>query len=88
MTDAVSFYRQVVGQTQQFLAAYQGIRVLADRIAADSALATAAATAANAGGRSDLTTGDFDRFKTATDAITTALASGSPTAQLNFNKLL
>ncbi len=88
MTDSITFYRQVIAQVGQFMTAYTNIKVLADRIAADSALSASAATAASAGGRADLTTGDFDRFKIATDAITTALASGSPSAQLNFNKML
>jgi hypothetical protein len=93
MTDATTFYRQLVAQCGVFTQACDQIRLLADRIAADSTLSAAAAAAAQAGGRPDLTTGDFDNFKTATDSIETRLNTNDPsvnaaTVKLPFYKLL
>ena len=93
MTDAITFYRQVIAQCANFTQACDAIRLLADRIAADSSLSAAAAAAAQAGGRTDLSTGDFDNFKTATDSIETRLNTNDPgvnatTVKLPFYKLL
>ncbi len=73
MTDTTSFFRNVVSASTQFIAAFEAMILLADRIAADSALSTATATAAQAGGRSDLTAANFDNFRLAVNLLNTKL---------------
>lgn len=65
MTDTVTFFRAVVAGTNQFIAAYENLQLLADRLATDSSLSTNTAAAANAGGRTDLNAANFDNFRLA-----------------------
>ena len=86
MTDTTVFFRAVVAQATQFTKALEDLKLLADRIGADSALSGKTATAAQAGGRADLTAADFDNFKIATDLLTSLLnttAGQSITNQVN-----
>jgi hypothetical protein len=55
MTDATSLFRLMVSQTTQFVAAYENMLLLSDRIQADSNLPSEVAAAASAGGRPDIT---------------------------------
>src|SRR4051812_31571152 len=77
MTDTTVFYRTVIAQVTQFVKAYEDLKVLSDRIAADSALSGQAATAAQAGGRSDLTAASFDNLKVAADLIESLLSANT-----------
>jgi hypothetical protein len=93
MTDATSFYRLIVSQVGTFTTACDQIRLIADRIGADSTLSGQLATAANTGGRTDLKTADFDNMKAAIDAIDSLLNSSSPgvntaTVKLAFYTML
>jgi hypothetical protein len=71
MTDATTFYRTVISNTQQFITAYENLRLIQDRIASDTALSSAAAAAAAQGGRADLAAADFDNLKLAMDQLET-----------------
>ena len=93
MTDTTTFYRQIVAQMTQYTTANDQVRLIADRIAADSSLSAALAQAAQAGGRTDLTTADFDNMKAAIDAVSNLLNSSAPgvntaTVKLAFYKML
>ncbi len=93
MTDAVTFYRTIISQVTQFVGIWEDLQLISARIGADSSLSTAAATAAQAGGRADLMTADFDNIKAAIDSISTRLNSNDPsvnsaTVRLPFFKML
>jgi hypothetical protein len=93
MTDATTFYRNIVAQVTQFTTSADQVRLISDRIGADSTLSAKLAQAAQASGRSDLATADFDNLKAAIDAINNLLNSGSPgvntaTVKLAFYEIL
>lgn len=94
MTDTISFYRNLVAQTNQFVQAWEAIKLMHERIASDSTLSTKAATSAQANGRTDLTAADFDNLKSAVDVVQTLLDSTNVavntggTVKLAFFKLL
>jgi hypothetical protein len=93
MTDAITFYRQIITQVGQFTQAADQVRLISDRIGADSTLSAKLAQAAQAGGRTDLQTADFDNLKAAIDAIENLLNSNSPgvntaTVKLAFYEIL
>ena len=93
MTDTVTFYRNIIAQTNQFIQAYEAMALLADRISSDSSLSAAAAASANASGRTDLSTADFDNFNSAVDVIVTLMNShnsgvNAATVKLSFYKML
>ena len=77
MTDTVTFYRNLVSQVGQFVNAFENIKLMADRIAADSALSAAAQASAQATGRTDLYAADFDNFKSAVDLLTNTLETSN-----------
>jgi len=77
MTDTVSFYRGLVIQVGEFVRAFEQLKLLSDRIGADSALSSQAAVSAQQGGRTDLSAADFDNFKTATDLLASTLESSN-----------
>lgn len=94
MTDTVNFYRTLVANTAQFVQAWESLKLMSDRIGADSYLSGQAATSAQAAGRTDLTAAEFDNFKAATDLLTALLNSNSTqvntggSVKLAFYKLL
>jgi hypothetical protein len=65
MTDQTAFYRTLIGQVTAFEQSYWTLRQYADRLAKESGLSIAAAAAAQAGGRTDLVTANFDNFRLA-----------------------
>ncbi len=69
MTDTTAFLSMCVATSQQFNRVYEDLKSLADRIAADSALSTATAVAAQNTGRKELTAADFDNFKVVIDLL-------------------
>lgn len=94
MTDTISFYRNLVAQTNQFVQAWEALRLMHDRIGSDSFLSGKAAASAQATGRTDLTAADFDNFKSAVDVVQALLDSTNVavntggTVKLAFFKLL
>lgn len=95
MTDSTAFYRAVVTQVGQFISAYENLVLLADRIAADSSLSAAAATAAGAAtsARPDLSTASFDNFKSAVTALQSLMNNNNAgvntaTVKLAFYQML
>jgi hypothetical protein len=87
MTDTTTFYRTIIGQVSQFVAITDEMRLISDRIGADSSLSSKLAASAQAGGRTDLTVADFDNLKAAIDAIDTLLNSNSPSVNAPTVKL-
>lgn len=77
MTDTTTFYREAVSAAKQFVNAFENMKLISDRIKADSFLSGQAATAAQAGGRSDLTAASFDNLQIATDLITSLMNTTS-----------
>lgn len=75
MTDTVTFYRSLVSQTNQFVQAWEALKLMHDRLLADSFLPGQAATSAQASGRTDLTAADFDNVKNAVTVVQTLLDS-------------
>lgn len=73
MTDSVTFYKTTITQVTQFVQIWENLKLIADRITADSFLSGQAATAAQAGGRSDLTAANFDNLKAAIAVVETLL---------------
>ncbi len=94
MTDTVAFYRNVVAATAQFINAFEALTLLADRIAADSALSTATAQTAQGVGRTDLTAANFDNFRLAVNLISNKLNASDAsvpnggTVRLSFYQLI
>jgi hypothetical protein len=78
MTDATTFYRLIIGQTNTFVTAYENMLLISDRISADTSLSAALAQAANAGGRTDLTTASFDNLNAAIKSVQTRLNTNDP----------
>lgn len=77
MTDTRTFLQQLIVGVNNFTLAFEQIKLLADRIQADSALSAATAAAAQLNGRSDLSTGDFDNFNSAAQLLETTLTNSS-----------
>ena len=88
MADASTFSRNVINTVGQLVSVLQQLQTISDRIASDSALAGQAATAAQAAGRADLSTGDFDRCKASIDQMLFTFNSGNPSQKQNFYKML
>ena len=96
MTDATNFTRQLVMQVGAFVNAYEDLKLMANRIASDTALSGLAATAAQTSNppRKDLSAADFDNFKSAMDVLEALLGSSNPsvntggTVRLAFYKLM
>lgn len=72
MADSLQYFRSLVLAVKQFEENLSQLNLLGDRMAADATLKTAAATAAQAQGRSDLTAQDFDNCLAAIAAIQAA----------------
>lgn len=77
MTDTRTFLGQVVAQTTNFVQAFEQLKLLADRISADSALSVNTAAAAQSAGRTDLSAADFDNFNSAMQLLETTLTNSS-----------
>jgi hypothetical protein len=88
MSDPINFYRTMVGTVGQAIINLQQLQTLADRISQDSSLAGRAATAAQASGRADLTTADFDNAVSAINQLLFTFNSGNPTQKAFLYKLL
>jgi hypothetical protein len=70
-------FNQTVQQVSLFVNALENLKLISDRIGADSSLSAALATSAGSAGRSDLSTGDFDNLKAAIDCIASLLDSNT-----------
>ncbi len=75
MTDAIVGYKNLIAQTNQFVQAFEALKLFSDRVGADTSLSTAFAAAAATTGRSDLSAANFDNFKRAVDVVTALLES-------------
>ena len=69
MTDATSFFQTCVGVCRTMNQNLEDLKSLSDRIGADTTLSTAAANAAKAAGRTDLSAADFDNLKVCIDHL-------------------
>jgi hypothetical protein len=93
MTDSTSFSRVIIQQVGQFVLAYENLLLISDRISSDSSLSAALAAAANAGGRTDLTTASFDNLNNAIKSLQTRLNTNDPlvnaaTVKLPFYQII
>ena len=87
MTDTNTMFRIIVANTNTFIAAYEQMALISDRISADSSLSAALAQAANLGGRSDLNTASFDNLNNAIKSVQTRLNTNDPTVNAATVKL-
>jgi hypothetical protein len=87
MTDTNTFFRTTVVQTGQFIAAYEAMLLVMDKLATDPTLAAAAAQSANAGGRTDLSTASFQQLQEAISLIQTLMNTSQPPLGGNFTKM-
>lgn len=88
MADATTYYRTLISQVQGLINELETLNTLNDRMHEDSGLAAAAAAAANASGRTDLTTQDFVNAGSAITQIMFTFNSGAPTQKSYLYKLL
>jgi hypothetical protein len=87
MTDSPTFFRTIVSAVAGFTNAAEQLRLVSDRIGADSSLSASLATAAQAAGRTDLNTASFDNLKAAIDSIQTRLNTADATVNAATVKL-
>lgn len=66
---------QIVNTVQNFTLAFEQLKLISDRIGADSAISTALAATAQSGPRKDLQTADFDNLKVVIDLVSTLMAA-------------
>ena len=86
MTDAASFFSTCVGVCRVMNENLEDLKSLSDRIGADTALSAAAANAAKAAGRTDLSAADFDNLKVCIDHLQSLLnAINGGTVPVNIN---
>jgi hypothetical protein len=88
MADATTFYRNFIAETVRLINDLEDLDTTQDRLAEDAGLAAAAATAAQAAGRTDLAAVDFTNAAAAINQILFAFNSGSPTQKSYLYKLL
>ena len=88
MSDATTFYRNLVSTTNTFIQNLQALDTLQDRLTTEPGLAALAAAAANTSGRPDLTAQDFTNAHDAINQILFAFNSGSPPQKAALYKLL
>ena len=88
MSDPINFYRLFINNINTFIAALEQLNLMQDRMAQDSGLAAAAAAAAQASGRSDLTAADFTNAGGAIAQIDFAYTSGAPPQKSFLYKVL
>jgi len=87
MTDTATMFKIIVANTQTFIAAWEQMRLIADRIGADTSLSSKLASSANASGRTDLTTADFDNLNAAIGSLTTRFNTADPNVNAATVKL-
>lgn len=75
MTDTTAFLNFCVTTSQSFNRILEDLRSISDRIAADTALSSATAQAAQATSRKELTAADFDNLKVCIDLVGALLAA-------------
>lgn len=88
MTDAVSFSRNFIAQTNTCINALEDLRLMRDRMVQEPALSQSAADAMNNAGRQDLAKVDFDNASGAIEQILFAFDSGAPTQKSYLYKML
>lgn len=93
MSNTITMLNGIVLTVTQFIAAHEDLKLISDRIGADSSLSAALAAQAAKSNRTDLTTADFDNLKAAIDAVTAFLNShsnlvNSDTVRLPFYKVM
>ena len=88
MADALNFYRTLNSQINQLVTTLQLLETSQDRMTADSGLASAAAAAAAAIGRTDLVTIDFTNAANAIGQLLFTFNSGAPTQKSYLYKIL
>lgn len=88
MADAPVFYKTLQTQVRTFVDQLNALETLKDRMDSDAGLATAAAAAAVASGRTDLTAADFTNIGAAIGQLLFAFNSGSPTQKSYLYKIL
>ena len=88
MADATTFYRTLTSQIQSLINELENLNTAQDRMASDAGLAAAAANAANAEGRTDLTEADFTNAASAINQILFTFNSGEPTQKSYLYKML
>lgn len=77
MTDSRTFLQQLIAGTTNFVLAFEQMKLLADRIAADSSMATNTAAVAQTSGRTDLQAADIDNLNAAVQLFETTLNSSN-----------
>ena len=88
MANATQFFQNFNAKINQFISDLEDLNTMQDRMASDSGLAAAAATAAQAQGRPDLSAADFTNAASAINQILFAFNSGSPTQKSYLYKVL
>lgn len=88
MANAVQFYQNLNAATRTFISALEAMNEFNDRMAADPGLAAAAATAAQAQGRTDLVAADFTNIGSAITQLNFTFNSGTPTQKSYLYKIL
>ena len=88
MANATVFYQQLNAAVRTFISALEALNEFNDRLASDAGLAAAAATAAQAQGRSDLVTADFTNIGSAITQLAFTFNSGTPTEKSYLYKIL
>lgn len=81
MTDNNTFLQQLIVSTNNFILAFEQMKLMADRIRADSAAATNLAAAAQTRGRTDLIIANFDNLNNAMQLLETTM--NNPNAGVN-----
>jgi hypothetical protein len=82
------FYNNLRTTVNSFIQILAQLNQYNDMMAADASLAAAAATAAQASGRSDLATADFTNIGSAITQINFTYGSGAPTQKSYLYKIL
>lgn len=88
MANPTQFFQQFNAQIKQFIDDLDNLNTMQDRLAQDNTLAAAAATAAQAQGRTDLAAIDFTNAATAINQLLFTFNSGTPTQKSYLYKIL
>jgi hypothetical protein len=88
MSNPDSFNQTVNETVKNFIYWMQQIQTLQDRMSQDPTLAAAAAASAQAAGRTDLTTADYNNLANAIVQIMFTWNSGTPAEKSYFYKML
>jgi hypothetical protein len=88
MADPNAYWRTFQAQLRQLVSTFEDLNSAQDMQAQDATLATKAAQAANAAGRTDLAAVDFTNAASAVNQLLFSFSSGTPTQKSYIYKML